>query len=138
MRYVLVTLLLLSCTANALAQATPGKIAGKCLLSIFVGFQAARPHCNSSSPELDAAIDEAVPILEERLINAGELSAEQLQYERNANLAMWQEGGVFASQTEAACQSSDPASWGMTPQTVRDTVSAVQAATSDMFTDDCI
>ena len=138
MRRALITLFLLSCTASAFAQAVPGKIAGKCLLSIFIGFQAARPHCNASSPELDAAIDEAVPILEDRLVEAGELSAEQVQYERDANLAMWREGGILASQQNAACHSSDPASWGMTPQSIRDTVAAIRVATPDMFTDDCI
>lgn len=138
MRYVLATMFLLSSVGSAFAQAAPDKIAGKCLLSIFIGFQAARPHCGKLSPELDAAIDEAVPILEDRLIEAGEVSVEQVQYDRDANLAMWQDGGILASQTEAACQSSDPVRWGMTPQTIRDTVRAVQAATPDMFSDECI
>jgi hypothetical protein len=138
MRYVLATMLLLCSAGNALAQTAPDRIAGKCLLSIYIGFQVARPHCGTSSPELDAAIDEAVPILEKRLIEAGEVSVEQVQYERDANLAMWQEGGTLASQTEAACQSSDPVRWGMTPQSIRDTVRVIQSATPEMFSDECI
>ena len=57
---------------------------------IYISFQAARPHCQTSTAEFDAAIDEAVSILEKRLIDIGEASPEQVQAERDANFAMWQ------------------------------------------------
>ena len=100
---------------------------------IYISFQAARPHCQTSTAEFDAAIDEAVSILEKRLIDIGEASPEQVQAERDANFAMWQDGGILASQTEAACQSSDPVKWGMTAEAVREVIKAVQVARPGSF-----
>lgn len=139
MRHALAVALLMSCASSSFAQPIgPATIAGKCLLSIYIGFQAARPHCQTSTADLDTAINEAVSILEKRLIEVGEASPEQVQAERDANFAIWQDGGILASQTEAACQSSNPVKWGMTAEAVREVIKAVEAATPETFSDDCL
>jgi hypothetical protein len=106
--------------------------------SIYVGFQAARPHCGQSASDLDAAIDAAIPVIERRLIEIGEISAEAAQEYRAAEASMWQKGAGFAEDQEAACQSANPTLWGLTPDQVGETAAAVLAASPEMLSDDCI
>ena len=136
MRSILVTVFLLSLTSGGLAQTAPRAIPGKCLLSIFVDFQAARPHCKTSSPALDAAVDETLAILEKRLIEVGEATAELVDTLRADSQAAWRE--ISASQIAAACQASSPVSWAMTLQSLGEIARSIQAAPPDRFTDACI
>jgi len=87
MRYILAAVLLLLSAGSGLAQAAPRPVPGKRLLGIFVEFQTARPHCKTLSPDLDAAVDRTLAILEKRMIEAGEVTAEQVDDLRADNLA---------------------------------------------------
>lgn len=88
--FILTLLLAVTAGPSHAQSALPdGKVAGKCMYTIFVELQLARESCSIAAAALDREIDRAIPQIEAHLVAVGELDARQVEQHRILTQSMW-------------------------------------------------